>query len=168
VGDLQVLAIDGKKKKEAIRSIKGMREAMMQKLLVETSNTLTGSPLLATNHLQQRNHWESRYGNHWREELDKSSLMLNYASIQCLVHHIICEGKRIFGGTAREKYWVFYHDALSTMTAKKELSGYGPNLLMETVELLTSTSGSNPVLILPLTSRTMCVISQKTSPWATV
>jgi len=32
---------------------------------------------------------------------------------------IIWEGERIFGGTEREDDWVFYHDALSTMTAKK-------------------------------------------------
>ena len=45
--------------------------------------------------------------------------MSNYASICSLLHHIIREGERIFGGTEREGDWVFYHDALSTMTAKK-------------------------------------------------
>ena len=76
-------------------------------------------PPLPTYHLDHSNHWESRYGNRWREEIDKSSLMSNYTSICSLLHHIIREGERIFGGTEREGDWVFYHDALSTMTAKK-------------------------------------------------
>jgi len=47
--------------------------------------------------------------------------MSKYTSIQTLIHHIIREGKRIFSGTVREKDWVFYHDTLSTMTAKKTI-----------------------------------------------
>ena len=44
VNDLRVLAADDKKRKDVIRSIKGLGEATMQKLLVETNNTLTGPP----------------------------------------------------------------------------------------------------------------------------
>ena len=44
VNDLRVLAADDKKRKDVIRSIKGLGEATMQKLLVETNNTLIGPP----------------------------------------------------------------------------------------------------------------------------
>mmetsp|Transcript_15176 Transcript_15176/g.32690 ORF Transcript_15176/g.32690 Transcript_15176/m.32690 type:complete len:155 (-) Transcript_15176:279-743(-) len=73
--------------------------------VVKRVNTINLVPPLPTNHLDNSNHWESRYGNWWREEIDKSSLMSHYTSICSLVHHIIREGKHIFGGIEREDNW---------------------------------------------------------------
>ena len=44
VADLRVLADDVIKRVDAVKSIRGLGKATMEKILIETSNTLTGPP----------------------------------------------------------------------------------------------------------------------------
>ena len=44
VADLRVLADDVRKRVDAVKSIRGLGKATMEKILIETSNTVTGPP----------------------------------------------------------------------------------------------------------------------------
>jgi hypothetical protein len=44
VADLRVLADDVRKRVDAVKSIRGLGKATMEKILIETSNTLTAPP----------------------------------------------------------------------------------------------------------------------------
>ncbi len=55
----------------------------------------------------------------WDHHVKKSSGMGPYVSITDPVEHIVAESASMFKGTKYEDSWVFYHDALSLMTAKE-------------------------------------------------
>jgi hypothetical protein len=44
--------------------------------------------------------------------------MSPFVCISEVVEHIVVETARIYKGTKKEDDWMFYHDALSLMTAK--------------------------------------------------
>jgi hypothetical protein len=46
--------------------------------------------------------------------------MSAHTCITDLVEHIVVESEKVMQGTKHENDWVFYHDALSLMTATKE------------------------------------------------
>ena len=64
-------------------------------------------------------HYESRYGPDWRIEVKKSSFLRCYACVRNMIEHIVSETKRVFEGTTHKSSFLFYHDALSLMTAKE-------------------------------------------------
>jgi hypothetical protein len=49
--------------------------------------------------------------------------MSSYACITDLVEHIVVETKHLMKGTKHEGDWMFYHDALTLMTAKETIVG---------------------------------------------
>ena len=67
---------------------------------------------------RQPNPYEARYGNNWREVIENSTFLKGYTCITHLIHHMVCETKKVFKGTTHENSCLFYHDALSLMTAK--------------------------------------------------
>ena len=65
------------------------------------------------------NPYESRYGPDWHIELKKSSLLICYACVRDMIEHMASE-KKVFIGTTHKNYCLFYHTALSLMTAATE------------------------------------------------
>ena len=63
------------------------------------------------------NPYEFQYGPDWRIEVKKSSLLICYACVSDMVEHMAIETKRVFIGTTHKNYYLFYHTALSLMTA---------------------------------------------------
>jgi hypothetical protein len=55
----------------------------------------------------------------WEKMMGLSRLMSPYNCVTELVTHIYKESERAMKGTAHEKDWVFYHDALSLMTSQE-------------------------------------------------
>jgi hypothetical protein len=47
--------------------------------------------------------------------------MSPYVCVTKMIEHIVAESALIFKGTKYEDSWVFYHDALSLMTAKETI-----------------------------------------------
>ena len=70
------------------------------------------------NYLAADNPYEVRYGERWREEIKKVRSMSKYCDICDLVRHIHGETRNTFKGTKHENTYLFYHDALITMTHK--------------------------------------------------
>jgi hypothetical protein len=66
---------------------------------------------------QHDNPYEARYGNNWESELKKATQMQAYVCVTDMIEHIVQESKAAMEGTAHEEDWMFYHDALSLMTA---------------------------------------------------
>ena len=63
------------------------------------------------------NPYESKYGADWRIEVKKSSLLICYACVSDMIGHMVSETKRVFIGTTHKNSCLFYHTALSLMTA---------------------------------------------------
>jgi hypothetical protein len=63
------------------------------------------------------NPYEARYGNNWKSELKKATQMQAYVCITDMIEHIVQESEAVMAGTSHEEDWMFYHDALSLMTA---------------------------------------------------
>ena len=86
----------------------------------DASHVLPGDapPIVVTNHKLAANPYESRYGPEWRDDIAKSCFMTKYVCITSLVQHVYDESKALMVGTKHEDDWLFYHDALSLMTAK--------------------------------------------------
>jgi hypothetical protein len=74
----------------------------------------------------------AKYGAlEWEKMLGSSRLMSPYNCVTELVTHIYKESETVMKGTAHEKDWAFYHDALSLTTAD------------ETVKWMKHTFGEN-------------------------
>jgi len=65
-----------------------------------------------------QNPYKEKYGDDCEKKISQSAAMRPFRCITELIEHVIAEGHRIFKGTTHEHDWVFYHDALSLMTAK--------------------------------------------------
>jgi hypothetical protein len=86
----------------------------------DASDPLPGNapPNVVTNHKLAANPCESRCGPEWKDCIAKSCFMAKYVCITTLVQHVCDESKTLMAGTKHEDDWLFYHDALSLMTAK--------------------------------------------------
>ena len=69
-------------------------------------------------HRKALNHYYSRNGSFWEEEIKKTTFIKQYCCIRDLVQHIHDYSKETFKGTVHKDDWFFYHDALITLTAK--------------------------------------------------
>ena len=63
------------------------------------------------------NPYESQYGPDWHIEVKKSSLLICYAYVSDMIEHMASETKKMFIGTTHKNSCLFYHTALSLMTA---------------------------------------------------
>jgi hypothetical protein len=73
----------------------------------------------STDYRKAANPYIARFGeDNWKEEIKKTSFLTQYVCITDMVEHIVFESARMFKGTTHEADWMFYHDALSLMTAK--------------------------------------------------
>ena len=67
------------------------------------------------------NPYQARYGGEWKAKLKAVLLSHGFVSVADLVDHIVAESEAVMAGTMHQGDWVFYHDALSLMTAKKTI-----------------------------------------------
>ena len=69
-------------------------------------------------HRKTINPYESKYGEQWQVRIKTAALLSSFVCITDLVEHIVSESAKAMQGTSHKQDWVFYHDALSLMTAK--------------------------------------------------
>ena len=72
-------------------------------------------------HKEADNPYESLYGTRWQEVIAATSFLSGYVCITVMITHIIVESAALFVGTPHEHDWVFYHDALSQLTAHETI-----------------------------------------------
>ena len=73
------------------------------------------APNFVLNHRDKADPYASRYGEHAEEEMAKSLWAKGHVCVKELVVHMIIETAKTFEGTTHEKYWLFFHDALSQL-----------------------------------------------------
>jgi hypothetical protein len=66
-----------------------------------------------------QNPYSERYGDEWEAKIAPTQFLSSYICVTELVKHMVKETKRVFKGTKYESNPLFYHDALSLMTAKE-------------------------------------------------
>ena len=68
------------------------------------------------------NPYEAKYGtDSWYAQIRSSTLLSSFVCISKMVEHIVVETAQIYKGTKNKDNWMFYHDALSLMTAKETI-----------------------------------------------
>lgn len=77
----------------------------------------TNKPKLV-DHRKADNPYESRYGENWEKIMSRTAMLSPYVPITLYIEHIILASTEVFRDTAYANTWMFYHDALSLMTAK--------------------------------------------------
>ena len=85
----------------------------------QATNSILGEKPPKIDYRKHKNPYEAKYGVLWEEKIKKARLMSAYISVTDLVEHILIESKKVMKGTKHVEDWVFYHDALSLMTAKE-------------------------------------------------
>ena len=78
----------------------------------------SGSQPPDINYLSSPNPYLERYGASWEEQIKQVRYMTKFVSIKDLVIHIHDKTKEAYKGTKYEDTYLFYHDALITMTDK--------------------------------------------------
>ena len=68
---------------------------------------------------KEDNPYKTRFGENWLVELKKVQLMQPYMCITELIEHMVSATKKVMKGTKYEGKELFFHDALSLMTAKE-------------------------------------------------
>eukprot|EP00978_Attheya_sp_CCMP212_P024074 scaffold75072_cov51-Attheya_sp.AAC.2 len=86
--------------------------------LAKASNEGVVPDNLVIDHTLAENPYKSLYGDDWMKNIGASRFLSHYRCITDLVQHIHDETKKMYQGTEHEDDWLFYHDALSLMTAK--------------------------------------------------
>ena len=64
------------------------------------------------------NPYDSLYGARWREEIAKTAALSHFCVFTDRVKHMAVETSAMFAGTAHANDCMFYHDALSLLTAQ--------------------------------------------------
>jgi hypothetical protein len=93
---------------------------------INTLKTLHGHAEASTDEdcpLENDRRWEanpykSRCGDDWEAKIRQSSFLSKYVCVIELVDHICIETEKLFKGSMHEDDRLFYHDALSLMTAR--------------------------------------------------
>ena len=76
-----------------------MPPGFFKTILQETTNASTGQAPVPKYHLDHDNPFESKYGENWRDEIDKRSELNNVVSIRKMVRHMHDESAKLFEGT---------------------------------------------------------------------
>ena len=90
----------------------------LRKFHTQASNALPGSCPDDINYLAAANPSEARYGDNWKEEIKKVRFMNKYCNVRDLVNYINNTAKDTFKNTKYAESYLFYHDALISMTDK--------------------------------------------------
>ena len=113
VGDMKKIA------KENLKQIQGLSEKTLTFIWTQCQLARDDIPPEDVDHRKAPNPYLSKYGEQWIEKLKASPSFSSYVCITDYVEFIVAESSRIMSNTKHSEDWVFYHDALSLMTAKK-------------------------------------------------
>ena len=83
-----------------------------------SSAIMTDAPKMK-DHTLAANPYESKYREKWYDTIIEVMRGKGLVCVTELVTHIVRESAKVYKGTKYEHTWVFYHDALSLMTAKE-------------------------------------------------
>jgi hypothetical protein len=72
-------------------------------------------------HRKDVNPYKSKYGDDWEAQINASVALSKYVCITEMIEFMMVSAAKVFKGTTHELDWVFYHDALSLMTAKETM-----------------------------------------------
>ena len=75
-------------------------------------------PHVPVDFTKDNNPYRAHYGETWQKEIKKVQLMSPYICIAELINHIMSATKEVISGTKYKGQELFFHDALSLMTAK--------------------------------------------------
>ena len=75
-------------------------------------------PHVSVHFPKDENQYRARYGETWQEEIKKVQFLSPYICITDLINHIMSATKEVISGTKYKGQELFFHDALSLMTAK--------------------------------------------------
>jgi len=73
-------------------------------------------------HTREENPYLSRYGGEWKERIKQTHSMSPYVCVTDLILHMVRVCDDFFKDTIHRDSWVFYHDALTLMTARETKS----------------------------------------------
>jgi hypothetical protein len=94
----------------------------LKKLMQQASNCSEESKPEVQDYRASDNPYQARYGDEWEEKIGATCFMSAYVCVTHLVEWIVSSCKEMFKGTTHEEDWVFYHDALSQLTAKETIN----------------------------------------------
>jgi len=120
--------------KNTKKSVVGWSEAVAE------ARQRFGGELQQNDYRTEENPFQARAdveGGDWEKDLDNHKDTKGLVCIEDMITHMMVETAKAYKGTAFEKTWVIYHDALSLMTAKEtmkwmktqKLTGYDTNFL---------------------------------------
>ena len=116
----ELLLLDDERVQQMGKRIPGLSPGTLCKYVEFARNNIVEqeAPRLV-DHRKAANPYEARFGDNWKQEIEKASSMSPYVCISRLVEHMVEATKEVFVGTTYEDNFVFYHDALSLMTSKE-------------------------------------------------
>jgi hypothetical protein len=101
------------------KSTRGVGLARLQGLWAACQRSQHGvCPFGVIDFRRAPNPYEAKYGRAWRAKIALSSTLRGVVCITELVEHIVSASAAVMADTIYANDWVFYHDALSLMTAK--------------------------------------------------
>ena len=104
---------------DAAREVR-ISESQLAKFKDLAKDAEPGDPPQKIDYRKFDNPYKERYGEEeWEEKIRATSQMSPYVCVTKMIEHIVAESAKMFKGTKFEDSWVFYHDALSLMTAKE-------------------------------------------------
>jgi len=119
VQDAVDLAGNEEKMREIVRTISGTKVTYDKlKEIIDGCKDQYQGPISppVVYHNRAENPYKSLYGDNWEDEIEKD--IPKHTCITKLVTHIVTESKKLYENTPYKDCWMFYHDALSLMTAK--------------------------------------------------
>ena len=121
VGDAAMLKGNDNEIKQATKNLKGVTMSLLTQVVnVCAEKVLPGNAPPEVNHIKSTsddNPYHSKFGLGWKVKIAQCGALKKIVCITKLVTHIVLETQKEFVGTIHEKTWMFYHDALSLMTA---------------------------------------------------
>ena len=118
IGQLKYLAVP---RLESLVHERVKKKALASNIAKCSATPPDSSHINTINHRKHDNPYQSKYPLDHKERIKQSSALKPFVVITDLVLWIMKESQRLMMGTVHEKYWYFYHDTLSPMTAEDTL-----------------------------------------------
>ena len=115
VGDV-IKHLDENKIDLLVAKFRGVTKPFLQKLSNVCSTAIMENAPSKVSHITHT--YESRFGASCKERMAKCAALSKQCCVTEMVTHIIRESEKIYANTPFKDSWMFYHDALSLMTAK--------------------------------------------------
>ena len=123
INDLKCLSIIDLKDIEMITNDANLTTNKLLKLQDNVAESEPGQcPYLPVEYRQDENPYKARFGENWKEEIGKVQLMSSYKCITDLINHLVLATDEVMRGTKYEGKGLFFHDALSLLTAKDSVA----------------------------------------------